>query len=312
MERIQRNIATTFLRERNILDVAAIALRDRSDIRILSFGCSIGDELATLRVLFPQAEIHGCDIDEEALVRARDSVGHLAGVFLSDEAEILRRGPYDLICAFSSLCIHPFRSEEETARIFPFTRFESMIGLFHDCLRDGGILATRNMNYLLADTRHGPAFSTVRSNAIVRSGFVPILRPDGGLIFNALHAPAGPVHFIQDSGTARDAMLADCLFRKRAGADAHIDLNLGALADPEVTHIETAAWQRSNLDTLAPARRMGAVEFVTGFRAFTPREPGGMTYLEQTMRRRSIDRPGKWLEASRAGFHLPALALLPD
>lgn len=312
MERIQRNIATAFLRERNILDVAAIAMRDRPDIRILSFGCSIGDELATLRVLFPQAEIHGCDIDEAALARAQDSVGHLAGIFLSDETEILRRGPYDLICAFSSLCIHPFRSEEETIRIFPFARFETMIGLFHDCLTDGGMLATRNMNYVLADTRYGPAFSTLRSNAIIRSGFVPILRPDGRLIFNALHAPAGPVHFIQDRSTARDAMLVDCLFRKRAGAEARIDLDLGVLADPEVTHVKTAAWQRSNLDTLAPAQRTGAVEFVTRFRTFTPREPGGMTYLEQTIRRRSIDRPGEWVEASRAGFYLPALAQLPD
>ena len=311
MERIQRNIATAFLRERNILDVAALGLGDRQPMRILSFGCSIGDELATLRVLFPQAEIHGCDVDEDALARAQESVGHLAHIFRSEETEIARRGPYDLICAFSSLCIHPFMSGEDTARKFPFARFGTLIGLFHGSLTDGGMLATRNMNYVLGDTGHAADFMSIRSNAIVRSGFIPILRPDGGLIFHALQTPTGAVHFIHDRQRARDNLLSDCLFQKTAsgagGRERRIDLDLGVLADPEATHRPMAAWERSNLDALPPARREGAVEFVTRFRAFAPRMPGGLSYLEQ-----SVEGSGDWIHASQVGFHLPTLALLPD
>src|SRR4051794_27615770 len=77
------------------------------ELNVLSFGCSIGDELASLKTLFPNARISGCDINPLALEVSQRTMGSFADVFHSSDEAILERGPYHLICAFSALCINP-------------------------------------------------------------------------------------------------------------------------------------------------------------------------------------------------------------
>ncbi|NKC30391.1 class I SAM-dependent methyltransferase [Falsiroseomonas selenitidurans] len=128
MRRAQTNLSTSFLREILLLRVARQVLAPQATpLRILSFGCSIGEELVTLRVLFPEAEIFGCDIDPLALKVAQARVGHLANVFKSDEAAIAARGPFDLICAFSSLCINPMPPAAVMQRQLPFSLFDDLV-----------------------------------------------------------------------------------------------------------------------------------------------------------------------------------------
>ncbi|HVX41312.1 MAG TPA: class I SAM-dependent methyltransferase, partial [Gemmatimonadaceae bacterium] len=50
---------------------AAHALQDRKQPRILSFGCSVGDELFSLRAYFPDAFITGIDINRWNVVLCR-------------------------------------------------------------------------------------------------------------------------------------------------------------------------------------------------------------------------------------------------
>ena len=74
MEKVQKSTATLCNRYAEVF----MALRDSvrlirgddlggTDLRILSFGCSIGAEMLTARTYFPDATILGCDIDEGAL-----------------------------------------------------------------------------------------------------------------------------------------------------------------------------------------------------------------------------------------------------
>src|SRR5690606_36931167 len=67
---------------------------------ILSFGCSHGLELATLKACFPDASIFGCDVNESALAdaaRVHDSIC----VFKSVPEAIRAFGPFDIVFAMS-------------------------------------------------------------------------------------------------------------------------------------------------------------------------------------------------------------------
>ena len=70
-------------------------------VRILSFGCSTGEELMSLAAYFPDDELFGCDVNEGALDKAREVANLLPNctVFYSDLENLERHGPYDLIFA---------------------------------------------------------------------------------------------------------------------------------------------------------------------------------------------------------------------
>ncbi len=50
------------------------------DLRILSFGCSAGFEMLSLRSYFPDASIFGCDRSADALDRAKRNLREDAGI----------------------------------------------------------------------------------------------------------------------------------------------------------------------------------------------------------------------------------------
>src|ERR1700730_17895603 len=72
---------------------AAAELAERQHPRILSFGCSRGEEPFTLRRYFPTAQINGIDVDPrniaacEARVRAENAVGMKFVTAADTEAE---------------------------------------------------------------------------------------------------------------------------------------------------------------------------------------------------------------------------------
>lgn len=71
--------------------------------RILSFGCSYGDEVAAIAKRFPDAEIVGVDIDHSAVTTARRNV-KLPNVSFHDELE--GTGKYDIIlCLMVLFCM---------------------------------------------------------------------------------------------------------------------------------------------------------------------------------------------------------------
>src|ERR1700677_3472196 len=132
LDRIQPQTHTMLLRHPNILATAKAWLastgRNEGDLKLLSFGCSIGDELASLRLAFPKARVLGCDLDALALATAKQTVGELAEVFLASEAALRARAPFDLICALSSLCVHP-PPNQPFVKVFPFERFAAVAGM---------------------------------------------------------------------------------------------------------------------------------------------------------------------------------------
>src|SRR5690242_1769793 len=119
-------------------------------LKILSFGCSNGSELASLRCYFPEALLFGCDVNRAALRLASETLAtDEAVLFESSEDSIAAHGPFDIILAMSVLCRFPESRRQDLTNltlIYPFRNFERTAELLTANLRTGGLLCLYNTN----------------------------------------------------------------------------------------------------------------------------------------------------------------------
>jgi hypothetical protein len=137
--------------------------------RILSFGCSTGEELLELRARFPESEIVGCEIDKDRAAIARERTGLWVGPFEDVP------GDFDLIFAMSVLC----RYGGKTGSTAPldYGMFSAAVEALAGRLRQGGYLYLFNTNYDPA-----PILSqcgVYPTDAVFPPGFVPVFYPSG-------------------------------------------------------------------------------------------------------------------------------------
>ncbi len=161
----------------------------RSELRILSFGCSTGEEVFSLRRYFPDAAIRGIDLNAGNIVIARARLARDSDAMLSFEngdstaAEpaaaydaifcmaVLRHG--DLALPGVTRCDHLIRFED----------FAAMVADFSRCLKPGGLLVIRHSNFRLCDTPISAAFATVLRVPIKAiKGKTPLFGPDNKLL----------------------------------------------------------------------------------------------------------------------------------
>jgi SAM-dependent methyltransferase len=133
-------------------------ITDGEATRILSFGCSRGDEVFSLRRYFPAAGIKGIDIDpaniEQCLKRARsaDSRGLSFSVAATTEGEIAES--YDAIFCLAVLCRSDL-TKSGAQRCDPhlsFADFENVVTDFARCLKPGGFLFLHTAIFRFGDT----------------------------------------------------------------------------------------------------------------------------------------------------------------
>jgi SAM-dependent methyltransferase len=137
------------------------------DLRIMSFGCSRGDEPFTLRSYFPTAAITGIDIDPAniASCRERARAGNAAGMTFTTAATTTGEPDesFDAIFCLAVLCLGDLTTSGAT-RCDPhlhFERFEQTVTDFARCLRPGGLLLLHTANFRFCDTAVAQDFSTV-------------------------------------------------------------------------------------------------------------------------------------------------------
>jgi hypothetical protein len=282
MKRIQDQIHTSLFREIETLRTARayFADRRRTDLRILSFGCSIGDEIASLAHFFPDAKIIGCDADDFALETAQRSVGHIAEIVRSDRDAIIERGPFDLITACSALCINPPR---DIPIRFPPALFDDFLSLFDEVLVPGGLLILTNSTYRFRDSPVFERFDAVRSDIVSSSGFVDVFSRSGKKFLIQLLFPAGRAHKRGPSFAIEDdEELTESIFRKRESA-ALAQTRTLRIAPPPLHFEERFQYRRSNLDSAPADSREDVVEILRhvrfGFDAETG-VPGIVTSVE--------------------------------
>jgi SAM-dependent methyltransferase len=146
---------------------AAAYLGNDQNLRILSFGCSRGDEAFTLRNYFPAAAIKGIDIDSRniacclARARSQPSAGMTFAKAATTENE--QAESYDAIFCLAVLC-HGDLTTGGAQRCDPllrFDNFERIVADFARCLKPGGLLLLHTTSFRFCDTATARDFDTV-------------------------------------------------------------------------------------------------------------------------------------------------------
>lgn len=152
-----------------------------TDFRILSFGCSTGEECVSLASHFPGASILGVDVNKESLEKARRTCTNKQIRIEPSSTKALRKhGPFHMIWCMSVLCHWPqSKTLDDLSEVFPFARFEETIQLLHDALQIGGLLVIYNSNYCFSDSRFYSCYRPVDSSGLNGSGFVHKFSPNG-------------------------------------------------------------------------------------------------------------------------------------
>lgn len=166
---------------------------DGADRRLLSFGCSTGEEVFSLRRYFPAARITGLDVDKRRLRFARRHLARGGGdsgmSFVAGYDARAAEGLYDVI-----LCLSVFRHGwlqggplDRCDAWIRFADFERVVtGLAHR-VKPGGLLALFHGNFRFADTSVSADFDRVASwSGPDPDPTTPVYGPDNRLIAAAV------------------------------------------------------------------------------------------------------------------------------
>lgn len=146
---------------------AADALAGREDLRILSFGCSTGEEVAALTAYFPDAAIKGLDIDAGNIARCRargwGSSENRVRFAAAGDTHAEASNAYDAIFCLAVLC-HGDLTHSGATRCDPsitFAAFESQVTDFARSLKPGGLLLLHTSSFRFRDTDIANSFDVV-------------------------------------------------------------------------------------------------------------------------------------------------------
>ncbi|MFL6160288.1 MAG: class I SAM-dependent methyltransferase [Marmoricola sp.] len=160
-------------------------LRDHLDVAdpsVLSFGCSTGYELLTLRSYFPTATIRGIDANPLAVRTARKRIREVdahgtISVVRAGDADGEPDGAHDLVLALA--VFRHGELNEAPPRCDPvlrFADFEKTVTGLARTVRPGGLLMIRHANFRFSD-------------CAVADGFEQVLSSVGSVGFQGLPTP---------------------------------------------------------------------------------------------------------------------------
>lgn len=132
-------------------------------INILSFGCSTGEEVLSLRQYFPEAVIVGAEINKNSLKICRSLAVDENIHFIDSRPEKLHEhAPYDVIFCMAVFqrtpCQVAQKDIRDLSRIYPFRQFEQQLIELDSFLRPGGLMVIHFSQYDLTDTALAPNY----------------------------------------------------------------------------------------------------------------------------------------------------------
>lgn len=151
---IQESTATRLNRYPVLFSIVEKALSDIEQASILSYGCSTGEEAASLKALLPKARITGVDLNKRALKIARKNYGaELIQFCHVGDHGWQKTQSYDAILALAVFQKMQNRREmrSRSHALFPFDKFRSQMELLHPLLKPGGIMVIDHSDYRFSD-----------------------------------------------------------------------------------------------------------------------------------------------------------------
>lgn len=130
------------------------ALAEAERPRLLSFGCSTGEEPLTLAGYLPRAEIDALDINASSLAQARKRPGAERVRFAESGDPLALGGDYDAVFCLSVLRhgdLDRLRPADCSA-IMPFARAAAVLERIDLALKPGGLLVLWAANFRLEDS----------------------------------------------------------------------------------------------------------------------------------------------------------------
>jgi 2-polyprenyl-3-methyl-5-hydroxy-6-metoxy-1,4-benzoquinol methylase len=147
-------------------------INDDASVRLLSFGCSVGDEVFSLRSYFPEATIVGMDISAGNISECRRRCRqHGDARMRFVRAGTVNRevdGKYDAV-----FCMAVFRHgdlgyspTESCDHRITFDAFDSTVGKLARCVKRGGFLVIEHSNFRFRDSSSAGEFEAVFSREL--------------------------------------------------------------------------------------------------------------------------------------------------
>lgn len=150
-----------------LFGLAREILGDGPHISLLSFGCSTGEEVLSLRHYFQQATIKGIDINPRNIARCRRTLRRQPDAGLSFTVAGSARG--EAAESFDAIfCMAVFRHGElggfpdRCDGLLRFVQFEQAVTELTACLKPGGLLFIGNANFRFTDTDIAWGFELLR------------------------------------------------------------------------------------------------------------------------------------------------------
>ena len=158
-------------------------------VRLLSFGCSTGEEVFTLRRYFPRAAIDGIDINPYRIrachARMRGAPDAGLRFMAAGSTAHLPDASYDAIFCLAVLRHGGLASGPPPccAHLIRFAAFAELVGDFARCLKPGGLLAIAHSNFRFSDAPASAGFEVVlRAGPGRADNATPLYGPDDRLL----------------------------------------------------------------------------------------------------------------------------------
>lgn len=169
---LQHSPLTTRNRYPTLFDFVASDLKDILSPRILSFGCSTGEEVFTLAEYVPHGTITGIDINPNSIKKCRTALAAEPRYNVSFKCAGSVRGEsdeyYDAIFCLA-VTRHPDLATgqpDSCEKSLPFGKFDALMSEFCRILKPGGLLVIWNSHFRFADSDAFHWFKAVYHNEL--------------------------------------------------------------------------------------------------------------------------------------------------